>query len=106
MLIGRGEDFATTLTSAAADIIDQYVETLCDGSDTKYMYKGKCRDMETFDAGTLSGDPVTLPDDGARPGRRLRDGGRRARRDLVEALGHQQRTRSTCCSTTASRTAR
>ena len=44
LLIGRGEDFATTLTSASADVIDQYAETLCGGSDTKYMYKGKCLD--------------------------------------------------------------
>ncbi len=60
LLIGRGEDFATTLTSASADIIDQYVETLCGGSDTKYKYKGKCRQMGTFNAGTLNGEPVTF----------------------------------------------
>ncbi|MEO7197003.1 MAG: penicillin acylase family protein, partial [Solirubrobacterales bacterium] len=60
MLIGRGEDFATTLTSASGDVIDQYVEKLCDGSDTKYLYRGKCLDMGTFDAGTLSGSPVTF----------------------------------------------
>ena len=58
LLIGRGEDFATTLTSASGDVIDQYAETLCGGSDTKYMYKGECREMGTFDAGTLNGDPV------------------------------------------------
>ena len=58
LLIGRGEDFSTTLTSASADIIDQYAETLCGGSDTKYLYKGKCLDMEVFNAGTLNGDPV------------------------------------------------
>ncbi len=58
MLIGRGEDFATTLTSASADIIDQYAETLCEGSDYKYLYKGECLDMEMFDAGVLNGDPV------------------------------------------------
>jgi len=58
LLIGRGEDFSTTLTSASADIIDQYVETLCDGSDLKYRYKGQCIDMEPFNAGTLNGDPV------------------------------------------------
>ena len=58
MLIGRGEDFATTLTSASADIIDQYAETLCEGSDYKYMYNGECMDMEEFNAGTLNGDPV------------------------------------------------
>ncbi|MBA2522123.1 MAG: penicillin acylase family protein, partial [Solirubrobacterales bacterium] len=60
MLIGRGEDFATTLTSASGDVIDQYVEKLCDGSDTKYLYRGKCLDMGNFDAGTLSGSPVTF----------------------------------------------
>ncbi|MBN8869046.1 MAG: penicillin acylase family protein [Solirubrobacterales bacterium] len=60
LLIGRGQDFATTLTSASGDVIDQYAETLCDGSDTKYRYKGKCRDMGTFDAGTLNGDPVSF----------------------------------------------
>ena len=41
MLIGRGEDFATTLTSASGDIIDQYAETLCGGSDTKYLLQGR-----------------------------------------------------------------
>ena len=61
LLIGRGEDFATTLTSASGDVIDQYAETLCGGSDTKYKYKGKCKNMKTFDAGTLNGsDPVTF----------------------------------------------
>jgi acyl-homoserine lactone acylase PvdQ len=58
LLIGRGPDFATTLTSAGSDVIDQFAETLCDHSDTKYRYKGKCRSMHEFDAGTLSGDPV------------------------------------------------
>jgi acyl-homoserine lactone acylase PvdQ len=55
MLIGRGADFATTLTSASGDIIDQYAETLCGGSDTKYLYQGKCLSMGTFDAGVLKG---------------------------------------------------
>jgi acyl-homoserine lactone acylase PvdQ len=58
MLIGRGPDFATTLTSASGDIIDQYAEKLCGGSDTMYRYRGKCRSMDHFDAGTLNGDPV------------------------------------------------
>jgi acyl-homoserine lactone acylase PvdQ len=60
LLIGRGQDFATTLTSASGDVIDQYAETLCGGSETKYKYKGKCRNMGTFDAGTLNGDPVSF----------------------------------------------
>ncbi len=58
MLIGRGEDFATTLTSSSGDIIDQYAERLCGGSDRKYIYNGQCRDMQLFNAGTLNGDPV------------------------------------------------
>jgi hypothetical protein len=58
MLIGRGEDFSTTLTSASGDIIDQYVERLCGGSDEKYLFRGQCRPMGHFNAGTLNGDPV------------------------------------------------
>ena len=58
MLIGRGPDFAITLTSADGDIIDQYAETLCSGSDERYRYKGRCREMRHFDAGTLNGQPV------------------------------------------------
>lgn len=53
LLIGRGPDFAMSLTSASSDVIDQYVETLCGGSDTKYVYRGRCREMGLFDAGTL-----------------------------------------------------
>ncbi len=59
MLIGRNEDFAYTLTSAGADIIDTYAETLCGGSRTKYVYRGRCRDMERIDAGALSGSGTT-----------------------------------------------
>jgi acyl-homoserine lactone acylase PvdQ len=54
MLIGRGTDYAWTLTSADGDIIDTYAETLCGGSKTRYRYKGKCRSMENVDAGTIS----------------------------------------------------
>lgn len=60
MLIGRGADFAVTLTSAGGDIIDQYAETLCNGSDTSYMYKGRCREMTVFNAGTLDGKTVSF----------------------------------------------
>jgi Penicillin amidase len=54
MLIGHGTNFAWSLTSAGADIIDTYAEKLCDGSKTKYVYKGKCRAMEKVDAGTIA----------------------------------------------------
>src|SRR3954453_17736315 len=55
MLIGRGEDFAWTLTSAGSDTNDQFVETLCGGSTTKYLYKGKCRKMGRVNAGSIGG---------------------------------------------------
>jgi acyl-homoserine lactone acylase PvdQ len=55
LLIGRGQDYAWTLTSAGSDVIDDYVETLCGGSDLKYMYKGQCRDMTFVNAGVLKG---------------------------------------------------
>src|SRR3954449_4747608 len=55
ILIGRGPDFAWSLTSAGSDTNDQFVETLCGGSDTKYLYKGKCRTMGFIDAGTIAG---------------------------------------------------
>ena len=54
MLIGRGENFAWSLTSAGADIIDTYAETLCGGSKKKYLYKGRCRKMETVKAGSIT----------------------------------------------------
>jgi acyl-homoserine lactone acylase PvdQ len=57
MLIGRGEDYAWTLTSAGGDIIDTWAETLCGGSKVKYLYKGKCLAMEKVSAGTLTKAP-------------------------------------------------
>ena len=55
VFIGRGPDYAWSLTSAGSDVIDQYVEELCGGSDAKYVYKGRCRDMGVFNAGVLKG---------------------------------------------------
>ena len=55
ILIGRGQDYAWTLTSAGSDLVDTYVETLCGGSRTKYRYKGRCRTMGRVDAGTIAG---------------------------------------------------
>ena len=57
LLIGRGEDFANTLTSASGDIIDQYAEKLC-GDDHHYTYKGECLEMEHVVAGTIGTDTV------------------------------------------------
>jgi acyl-homoserine lactone acylase PvdQ len=55
ILIGRGEDFAWSLTSAGSDLVDEYAEILCAGSSTRYRYRGKCRKMGTVDAGTIAG---------------------------------------------------
>jgi acyl-homoserine lactone acylase PvdQ len=55
LLIGRGPDFAWSLTSAGSDTNDQFVETLCGGSDTRFLYRGRCRTMGSVDAGTIVG---------------------------------------------------
>ena len=86
LLIGRTPGFSTTLTSASSDIIDQYAETLCGGSDQKYMYKGKCRDMGHFNAGTLNGDPVNFLTTVHGPVQGYAQGQRAHGRDLAEAL--------------------
>jgi acyl-homoserine lactone acylase PvdQ len=54
VLLGRGKDFAWSATSAETDVVDDFAETLC-GDDTHYLFKGECREMGTFDAGTLHG---------------------------------------------------
>jgi acyl-homoserine lactone acylase PvdQ len=54
VLIGRGRDYAWSATSASSDIVDRVVEELC-GDDLHYRYRGECREMEIFDAGTLRG---------------------------------------------------
>jgi len=55
ILIGRGPDYAWSLTSAGSDLIDTYVERLCGGSRTKYRYRGRCRTMGRVDAGRIEG---------------------------------------------------
>lgn len=54
VLLGRGKDYAWSLTSSTSDLVDDYAEVLC-GDDTHYRYNGECREMQTFDAGTLVG---------------------------------------------------
>lgn len=57
ILLGRGIDYAWSATSAGSDLVDQYVESLCGDSDTMYVYRGECRPMTRFDAGTITGRP-------------------------------------------------
>jgi acyl-homoserine lactone acylase PvdQ len=54
IFIGRSQDAAWSLTSAGLDQIDTYAETLCGHSVRRYMFDGKCRQMQFFDAGTLN----------------------------------------------------
>ena len=53
VLLGHGQDYAWSATSAGQDIIDTFAEKLCEpnGSaptiqSTHYLYKGQCRAME------------------------------------------------------------
>jgi acyl-homoserine lactone acylase PvdQ len=57
VFIGRNQDSAWSLTSAGLDQIDTYVETLCGHSPHRYLFDGRCRHMQFFNAGTL--DPGT-----------------------------------------------
>jgi acyl-homoserine lactone acylase PvdQ len=61
IFIGRSQDAAWSLTSAGLDQIDTYVETLCGHSRHKYLYKGKCRTMTFFNAGTLGASTKAKP---------------------------------------------
>ena len=59
-LIGRGQDYSWSLTSASSDNTDQFVEKLCvpgGGTPTRstktYEYNGTCKAMTNFNAGRL-----------------------------------------------------
>ena len=60
VFIGRGRDFAWSLTSADSQNEQQFLEQLCNPNGSKptrtsthYMYKGHCRAMQLFDAGRI-----------------------------------------------------
>jgi acyl-homoserine lactone acylase PvdQ len=59
IFIGRSQDQGWSLTSAGLDQIDTYVETLCGGSKHRYMFDGRCRRMQFFDAGQLKNGSTT-----------------------------------------------
>ena len=65
ILIGRTENYAWSLTSAGHDVRDVYAEQLCEpggGQPTRasasYLYNGRCRPLEDFNAGVLAGQPL------------------------------------------------
>jgi len=64
VFIGRGRDYAWSLTSADSENTQQFLLKLCNpehGPVTResedYEYEGKCVPMTTFDAGTLGAAP-------------------------------------------------
>jgi penicillin amidase len=65
ILIGRTRNYAWSLTSAGHDVRDVYAERLCepDGSaptraSNHYLFRGRCRPFEEFNAGLLGGKPL------------------------------------------------
>jgi acyl-homoserine lactone acylase PvdQ len=67
VFIGRGRDFAWSLTSAGSENTQQFLEKLCNPDESPptresdhYEYNGECIPMTTFDAGRLgagNGEP-------------------------------------------------
>ncbi len=64
VFIGRGRDFAWSLTSAGSENTQTFLEQLCNEDEspptrasTSYMYEGKCIPFHKFDAGRL-GEPL------------------------------------------------
>src|SRR4051812_21421242 len=57
IVIGRAPDYAWSATTSHSDLVDQYVETLCGGDDTHYLFRGACTPMGSFDAGVVKGPP-------------------------------------------------
>ncbi len=60
ILLGRGKDFAWSLTSAGNDNTDEFLEELCNPnggrvsrSSSFYRHRGRCRAMTRIDAGRL-----------------------------------------------------
>jgi acyl-homoserine lactone acylase PvdQ len=68
LLIGRTRDYAWSLTSAGNDNEDVFAEQLCvpgGGTPTRethsYVFRGRCRAMHIFDAGSIGGREITYP---------------------------------------------
>ena len=107
MLIGRGADFATTLTSAERRHHRPVRrDALRRQRHRSTSTRASAATMGTFNAGTLERRPGHVPDHRARPGGRLRDGQRHARWRSPRSARATARTSSTSSSSAASRPAR
>ena len=78
VLIGRGEGFAWSITTAQGDLADEFAEELCepDGSEPTpesdhYVYRGRCRPLEqrTREIRWTPGPADYAADPAAQPGR-------------------------------------
>ena len=75
VVIGRNQEAAWTPTAGGSDMIDSYVEVLCepDGGEptedsTHYMFEGQCREMDRRVLRTVTDDaPADLPGRDALP---------------------------------------
>jgi acyl-homoserine lactone acylase PvdQ len=63
VFIGRGRDYAWSLTSAGSENTQQFLEKLCNADEspptrasTSYVYHGECIPMKTVDAGLLGAE--------------------------------------------------
>ena len=68
VLLGRGRDFAWSATTATTDVVDEYVEKLCepDGSrpsidSNHYLYRGRCQPLVQRDHVITVTPPPTSP---------------------------------------------
>ena len=74
VLLGRGQDFAWSATTANTDVVDQFVEKLCepDGSEPTidsehYLYKGECVPFKVSRAPVRDVEGGHRPDPAAGP---------------------------------------
>jgi acyl-homoserine lactone acylase PvdQ len=66
VLLGRGQDFAWSATTANTDIVDEFVEKLCEPDGSKpttesdhYLYKGKCVPFKVSERSFQTAKPLT-----------------------------------------------
>ena len=94
VLVGRGPDFAWTVTSSQADNIDVFAETLCGGDDRHYLYRGDLpRDDHAGCRDAALGRHARPAAAAAPDGSRCRPGLRHRRRVAAIALAQQRSTR-------------
>jgi acyl-homoserine lactone acylase PvdQ len=66
VLLGRGQDFSWSATTANTDVVDQFVEKLCEPDGSKptidsehYLYRGDCIPFKKSERRYQTGKPIT-----------------------------------------------